>query len=285
MTTAEYWTSDRVLVRWMCTQWCNFSCWYCRQDHSRKQLYKGGTGHWVDAAPVSAWADAFDAAFSQMKLSLILTGGEPTLDVKSYTRLMQHLDAAPYVEQIRVDTNGSAPVHQFPKVRYMVTYHPTQMSFEDTLAAARRLDAVMVNYVANPGELDRLDEVVLQFAPIPVNVLPAFGDASLFTPEELVILQQHIHPLDWPRRIGEPTKGLPCDFPGVAYEMEPDGRLKVGCTPSKAGNLLRGILPIREASPCPDRDCYCTDKYSFLYDVEFPIDTVVRRIRERTGSA
>src|SRR5262245_11456126 len=96
---------QRRLVRWMCTQWCNYSCWYCRQDHCRKQEYRGGAGHWEDAGDVSECCLGFYNSISNSLLSLVITGGEPMLGAMD--QLLPKLLRQSWVDGVRVDTNGS----------------------------------------------------------------------------------------------------------------------------------------------------------------------------------
>ena len=65
------------LVRWFLTSWCNYDCAYCRQTHRR--FGPGGESkHAFDHHSVEEWCDAFDAHFGRRRLSLAISGGEPT---------------------------------------------------------------------------------------------------------------------------------------------------------------------------------------------------------------
>lgn len=290
MTTAEFWSS-RVFLRWMQTQWCNYRCWYCRQDHTRKQMYRGAAGHWIDNAPLLAWVDAFDQHFAGRKLSLSITGGEPMLDKKNMDPFLQHCADASYVDSVRVDTNGSWDPAGWradvSKVRLMVSYHSTETTLQEFRRSLDRLlscgwKVAVVNIVVDPARFDELLSVDL---PIPVAYLLMYGKLDLYTAEQAAVLRSKHHAADWPHRAEERTKGKPCLFPSTAYEMEPDGSVRAGCTPELNGSLF-GELPVRRSgyTPCPYEDCCCVDKYGFLEDMPpvtsaQPLDLCAERLK------
>jgi hypothetical protein len=293
MTTEEAWT-DRVLVRWMMTQWCNYSCWYCRQDHSRKQEYKGRAGHWADNASPLAWFQAFDKHFSKARLTLLMTGGEPMLDRKNVFCLYQMLIDRPWLELLHVDTNGSWDPASYPvsdKVRLKMSWHPSEI---DDASFLSRLDAFLaagwqvpiVSLVVDGDRAMALDAYAkcLDSRKVAFNVIPIFGERSYFTPDQTAILKRYISSKDWPRRFSDPTFGDPCLFPSIAYEMEPGGQLRVGCHKELSGDIFADELPVRLSgyTPCPDADCFCVDKYSFMKEQDgvatLPAEALAGRI-------
>jgi hypothetical protein len=285
----EFW-KDRTVLRWMMTQWCNYACWYCRQDHSRVQMYRGGAGHWIDNRPIGDWLAALDR-FDGTTLVVLLTGGEPMLDRVPFRALLAHLSAASYVEAVRVDTNLSWRPHEYapsPKVKLMASYHPSEVEEQQFFA---RLDAVLAegwsvsvgNYVVTQDRVPDLPRVADLFASrgVPINVLPAFGAPELV---DVPALRRYIHPKDWPHRFGAETRGKPCLFPTAAYEMQPNGDIRVGCHGEMAGSIF-AELPARFVgyTPCPHQDCFCVDKYTFLQEMDcntdpLPMESLRRRI-------
>ena len=208
------------------------------------------------------------------------------------TVLLQHLHESDYTHSIRIDTNGSWAPWDVPhsKVTLMVSYHPSEAKEFwhnlDRLQVAGWIVAVVTYVVTDQERCDELPKVKekLDWRNIALNVLPGFTTASYYTQEQLAIMQQYVPPEDWPYRIGERTRGRPCLFPSIAYEMQPSGLLKVGCHEDKRGSIFDAVLPYRFISrtPCPHEDCFCIDKYTFLLDKNLtssPLRDLAGRIR------
>lgn len=268
--------------------WCNYRCYYCRQDHRRDTTFgpadavwsdvdsgarPTGKAHWADNRSPLEWLEAFRSRFSEYRTVFTLTGGEPMLDLKNMSVLLPGLLCEDYVEAVRIDTNGSWDSAKYPrldkcKVRLMVSYHPTEVG---EAAFLKRLDAlrangwsiVSVNIVVQPGmDLARLAAAV---QPAVLSPQLAYGSMQYYTPEQLEAIRNLTPDEDWYFRAGGPTRGTLCAYPTLAYEVNPDGSLEVGCHP-RVGSLFHGPLPELLPGPttsCPLDKCTCTDRYSY----------------------
>lgn len=266
-----------TLVHWLSTQWCNYSCWYCRQDHARKQTYKGSPGHWADCRPVADWAAAFDRHFWGDQLTLVVTGGEFLLDVKNARKLLFYLHDQPYFAAAHVDTNLSWDFERYEglqdKVELVPSLHPTDMEEREFVAKlraalARGWRVRRLNYVCTPDRVPTLARLHAEFASMGVrlNPLTAFGYVDQYSPNELAEFRRHIPKVVWPHRVNESTAGEPCLFPSLAYEMEADGSLFVGCSEELKGSIFDAELPKRPTGdvPCPHQDCFCDNKHPYM---------------------
>ena len=96
-----------ILLRWSMTQWCNYSCIYCTQKHDRYAEWGKYTAHAFDNYPVEDWGNAFDRHFSNHKLSMVITGGEPLIDYRNMYSFLERLLDNEYLACVRIDTNAS----------------------------------------------------------------------------------------------------------------------------------------------------------------------------------
>ncbi len=124
---------DAILLRWYLSEWCNYSCPYCSQDHSRGRANDDGFSvHCFDNYPPRDWADAIDRAFHDKELALTLSGGEAMLDVKNMHEFLSIILQKKNVSNIRIDTNLSWNLESYSnlphkeKVIFMCTFHPSQ---------------------------------------------------------------------------------------------------------------------------------------------------------------
>lgn len=291
----EFWQRPRTILRWMITQWCNYDCWYCRQDHARDQVYRGAKGHWADNAPVDRWLGAISHHFRSHRLNLHITGGETMLDKENMFKLLMRLHQMDFVETIRIDTNASWSWDTSfkSKVRLMVSYHPSETTDEVFFAKLDQLrsrdwNVEVVSYVVYAdriGDIARMHKAVTDHG-IALNVLPAFGRSEFFSEEDVKELRKYISEKDWPNRFQDSTFQKDCLFPGIAYEMYPSGEIHVGCHDELKGSIFDEKLPDRMDgySPCPHQKCYCEDKYMFLKEVggaevaQYPLEALASRI-------
>lgn len=296
------------VVRWLMSMWCNYKCWYCRQDHRRDSTFgpadavwsdadsgarPTGRAHWADNRSPLEWLSAFKDRFYAYRTVFTLTGGEPMLDLKNMSVLLPGLLCEDYVEAVRIDTNGSWDPTKYPhlnksKVRLMVSYHPTEIAEGAFLS---RLDAlcthgwnvVSVNLVVQPEMAEGLTRLASAVYPAVLSPQLAYGSQQYYTPEQLACIRTLTPDADWYFRTGGPTRGTRCMYPAVAYEINPDGSLEVGCHP-RVGNLFDGPLPELLEAPavCPMNKCTCTDRYSYNERVGvdgplLPIDAYAER--------
>jgi|GEM_PF-1187633 len=268
------------VVRWTMTEWCNFACPYCDQTHDRRASKPGGfSAHAFDNYPLDQWIAAFERHFSKRRVALTLTGGEPMLDVRAMTGLLDHLAQASWCDSIRIDTNASWSASKYSaldkrKIRLNCSYHPSQIPEETYFANLQGLrDAGfqigMINYVLSRSQRDafRRFQARVEAMGLVMNVSPEFTERHSFTPEEIQNLEIDILEQDRPYRLAlSSPKGKPCLYPALSYEMTAAGYIRVGCMPHLAGSFFDWALPHygQRVATCPHAVCSCLDKYSFL---------------------
>lgn len=275
---------ETVLLRWFMTEWCNFNCRYCPQNHDRKaDIGDGFTAHCFDNFSLQEWLDAFDRHFSDKQLSLVMTGGEPMLDFQNMHAFLKHMTARPQVVSIRIDTNASWKPEKYTdmdvsKITLMCTFHPGQVSddaFYDKIKTLLDLkfNIGMINYVMDADNVPLFTERFERFAKLGVYLHPnpLWGKHGEYAPADLALMQKMLPEADYIYRneIAK-TIGKPCYFPSLSYEMNAKGIIKVGCLSNKSVSFFANELLPRPASrvPCPHQTCVCLDKYSFLEGVD-----------------
>lgn len=292
-----------VLLRWFATHWCNYRCPYCRQNHARRQQIDSHWAHCFDNWPVDRWLRAFQRHFQTRRLSLVITGGEPLVDHAPMAELVNGLTAMPTVECIRIDTNASLAMEKFQafdprKITLMCTFHPSQTT---ELRFFQKIDALlsrgfkigMVNYVLTSETLPDFERRYRSLAQreVPLHPNPLWGSRGAYSSEGLRILQEYLPSFDYGYRtsLRSPLRQA-CFFPAVAYQMNPWGRLHVGCHRTRAGSFFDDQLPPQFPGPvpCPQTTCVCLDMYSFLADQERncttdPLASRIPRLAESSG--
>lgn len=268
-----------ILLRWLISEWCNYRCPYCPQTHDRRaDKGNGKTAHAFDNFSLATWLEAIDRHFEPYRLSLVLTGGETMLDRKNVGALINHLTAKQSVECIRIDTNAwwrpdQFPTTDFSKVTLMCTFHPSQTTEEEFITQIRLYQSAgieigMVNYVMDEPNVDAFPERHKKFADMGIYLHPnPLWDATgTYAERSRQVLKAYLPPLDFALRTGEPSKGKPCKFPGLSFEMDYKGMIYPGCFNSQKVSLFGPTLPERPAHvvACPKDSCHCLDKYSFL---------------------
>lgn len=273
---------EAVILRWFMTEWCNYGCPYCTQTHNRDAAKgKGFTAHGFDNFPLVDWLRAIERHFTDRRLSLLLTGGEPFVDRKAMLPFLGFLTEFPNTECIRIDTNGWWKPDPYldldkSKITLMCTFHPSQVSAERFFS---RLEAIldagfrigMVNYVMNADNLPRYLEFkdALRGKGIPLHPNPLWGARGQYSREDLELLQRELSEADFRYRGGASPRGKKCLFPSVSYELDYKGNVHVGCHPAASGSFFDETLPRLFAGPvpCPYTSCVCLDKYSFLGEI------------------
>jgi len=270
--------SAPLLVRWFVTEWCNFACTYCPQTHVRRAPKGKYTAHAFDNNPLERWIEAFDRHFSDHRVSLVITGGEPMIDARNMTRLLRHLVSQDYIACIRIDTNASWNPDRYAdmdlsKIMLMCTFHPGQADEDSFLSSVRRIRDVgfsvgMVNYVMNDAaiaDFGRRRKVFLEQGLL-LHPNPLWNGAGNYTPESLALMQASLPPLDFAHRAGRRMPlGRQCLFPSISYELKYTGEIRAGCG-FTAGDFFNNTLPARPRGwrRCLHTGCHCLDKYSFL---------------------
>lgn len=270
-----------LIVRWLLTEWCNYSCPYCPQTHDRFAQKGEYTAHAFDNVPLDRWIGAFDRHFATNRLSLVITGGEPLLDVRNVPALLHHLVDQDYVACIRVDTNASWAPERYAdvdktKLILMCTFHPSQVSEVEFLDKLDRIRAAgfrigMVNYVmeqANIALFQKRRRLFLEHGLL-LHPNPLWGAGGRYAPDDMKLLQACLPEVDYAYRTGLASPlGKPCLFPSISYELRYTGEIRAGCM-SEKGDFFSPTLPDRPPAwtPCPHAGCACLDKYSFQQGV------------------
>jgi len=272
-----------ILLRWLITEWCNNCCPYCNQDHSR-YASKGRryTSHAFDNYSVEQWKTAFSRHFGNYNLSLVLTGGEPMLDVKSMMPLLQFLAAQENVSVIRIDTNTSWNPENFSeleksKIILMCTFHPSQISesgfinrIDNILLSGFRIG--MINYVMDGNNFAKYATYKRLFRErsVPLHPNPLWDSRGIYSKDDVDLLKRELPLPDFLYRTKTcRTQKRKCLFPSLGYEMDYCGSIWVGCHRLLRGNIFKNRIPTLFSNPvlCPKPYCVCLDKYSFLIDV------------------
>jgi len=272
---------DLAFLRWQLTRWCNYDCPYCPQNHRRDAaIGEHFTAHAFDNYEVDAWIGAFRRHFAKRHVTLVLTGGEPMLDRRSMPRLLQELVEMPTVACVRIDTNAAWSPRPYAgidrsKLILMCTFHPSQVAEGEFL---KRVDSYieegfrvgLVNYVITHdsfADFERRWELFRQRG-IPLHPNPLWRQQGCYGPQELELLRRYLpSDLDYRyRALRESPQGNRCLFPALSYEMDPAGKIHVGCHREVEGSFFDRKLPRPFAGPvpCPMQKCSCLDMYSFL---------------------
>lgn len=265
-------------VRWLCSQWCNYSCEYCAQQHNRKQIYRGSPGHWADNRPWQEWYGAFERHFGAYDTTFHITGGEPLLDRKNMLSLLVALTSAPWVKVVGFDTNGTFasdwPGVDLAKVELQLSFHPTQTT-ED--AYFGRLNALLAAgwrvlytaFVVHPGQFADLRRFAQRSmsAGIPVHVMPLDFDIRTYSAAEQKEFQLYIPAVDV-YQMGDRTRGESCRYPTLAYEIDPNGKAIVPCHRTYGmayhGDLFAELPPLKSHNICPKTTCTCEERYTHI---------------------
>lgn len=276
--------TETVLLRWFMTEWCNFNCSYCPQNHDRKaSIGNGFTSHCFDNFPVEKWLEAFDRHFSDKQLSLVMTGGEPMLDFQNMHTFLKHMTARKQVVSIRIDTNASWKPEKYTdmdvsKITLMCTFHPGQVDEEVFYEKIKTLLSLnfkigMINYVMDADNTPLYQSRFKRFAALGVYLHPnpLWGKQGEYAQADLDMMKNMLPEADYLYRneIAK-TIGKPCYFPSLSYEMNASGTVNAGCMHKKAVSFFANELVARPKGrvACPHQTCVCLDKYSFLEGVD-----------------
>jgi hypothetical protein len=232
--------------------------------------------------------------FASRRLNLNITGGEPFLDRVNIASLLQLLSEAPWVESVKVDTNISwKGIQPRPRVSLDVSYHPEHVSedkffeqLQDKLDAGWTVD--VVRYVVLPDRIPMLRHLADRCLShgVPMCAISAYGSLQYYTPEETAEFRKYIPEEDWFFRTGGDPNGGLCSYPGLGFDMYPDGSMSTACHPHLKGSLF-GPAPesVPDPVPCPQHRCSCEDMYSHLLELPrysvHPVDEFAARTRRR----
>jgi hypothetical protein len=204
------------------------------------------------------------------------------LDRENMVPLLKELTSRPTLGCIRIDTNASWDPGDFKevdasKIILMCTYHPRHVSMESFLARIERLEGSgykigMVNFVMDRDNITLFKKIQREVFSrgIPLHPNPLWDPQGRYTKEDLAILKEELPDADYRYRTQAASPyGNKCLFPAVAYQMNQNGRIHVGCHPQVSGSIFDPDLPrtFPGPVPCPNKSCMCLDMYSFLEDV------------------
>jgi len=272
-----------IIARWHMTEWCNYSCPYCYQQHDRKRIIRQDknrtfSAHAFDNFPVGTWIDAFKCLADKYLVTLTITGGEPFLDSKNMRVFLAAMVSEKNLVNIRVDTNASWDPERYrgiekDKIYLMCTFHPSRSSPGDFMKKIEEMvtsgfHVAMVNFVMAPEQIKDFRELRRSFEKIhvPLSANPLIGEPKL-SEEESEFLKSVSNEFDlaYKGQIASP-KGKRCFYPMVSYEIDMTGHMITGCHPDRSGDFIQGRYPELCHAPvlCAAECCTCLDKYSFL---------------------
>jgi len=270
------------LLNWSITQWCNYKCPYCPQSHDRFGHIGKYAAHAFDNHPLEKWLEAFSHHFQKRRLSLVITGGEPMLDVKNMAPFLKGVASMSTVECIRIDTNASWKLDDYKevdpsKIILMCSYHPShvsQMTFKNKLKKLVDFGFKigMVNLVITKDNLKMYWELKKELSEIgiPLHPGPLWYSDENCCEDILMFFKKELPEADFKFRAKKisPYKKK-CLFPALAYQMNQFGELHIGCYPTVHGSLFDNdlIKTFTGPVPCPKNECSCLFQYSFLGEV------------------
>jgi len=204
------------------------------------------------------------------------------IDYENMVPLLRELTSMPTVECIRIDTNVSWNPDKYrgvntSKIILMCSYHPSHVSKESFYRRIRQLTDSgfkigMVNLVMTRDNLSIYKQTSREMAAlgVPLHPNPLWDSKGKYSTEDLSLLKEELPDADYSYRSGELSPyGKKCLFPALAYQMNQNGRLHVGCHPHLSGNFFDdSLIPTFVGPvPCPRNFCCNLDMYSFLKEV------------------
>ncbi len=284
-------SKSRIILRWCMTEWCNYNCIYCPQEHSRDRIRGSFRAHCFDNYTPVEWIRAIDRAFKMKEVAVTISGGEPMLDMKNMSSFLKMLLTRTYINNVQITTNmawNPSSIENLPnkeKMIFLTTFHPSQTRFGDFITRVDKLKKLgfpigFVNYVMTPEQ--SLNYVKLKDKFKKVN-LPLNPDPLWFSkPDDDLkkILKRILEKADLYYNTGGTTRGKVCYFPSIGYEMSQNGEINVGCFHWISGNFFRDEIPELIEGPvkCPHYQCRCIGKYSFIKSFNRNVDMNIYKI-------
>ena len=84
-------SKPKIVLRWFMTEWCNYKCPYCPQEHSRNRFRGSFRIHSFDNYKPAEWCRAIERNLIDKAVAITITGGEPMLDIKNMRVLLSTL--------------------------------------------------------------------------------------------------------------------------------------------------------------------------------------------------
>lgn len=266
-----------VMVRWLCSTWCNYTCPYCFQDSHRRLK----DSHCFDVFPVSKWIESFHRHFEDrgLNLSLVISGGEPTLDARNMSILLDELCRADYLLNVRIDTNGSWNKAFFDRIKRKdkiwlnCSFHPSRAkpnTFLHQIDEFRQAgyNIGMINFVLSTESRLQFEELRVRLPDgIPLNPNPRVDCDCDCDNETTQVFKSCLPREDYEHKYEKVSPlGRQCLHPAVAYQMGPNGAVSIACHEWLMKNFVMDAeLPPLFATyiSCPKMHCMCSDMYSF----------------------
>ena len=264
---------NAIRITWNISHWCNYQCDYCgvmvfsRRTGEKQQ-------HSFDHYPVEDWLAAF-LRLKQEKIIVKMLGGEPFVDRVNWKRMLSGLLEAGRFE-IEVFTNGSWNADFFrdvptpEKVHMVVSFHSGQTKFEPWRERLLRIRdagftiarAITVLAPENVEDAENFLAIMksdgIQAALTPMTPAGIYMHKKQMAEQVSQLIEREVTPaIAWMQAQRFKTKGMPCFFPSVSYDLEFDGRIRVSCLDIPSTNFIREPLPEgpREAAVCPLDSC------------------------------
>lgn len=297
-----------LLLRWRVTYWCNYNCSYCFQHNHNPnqklpyelsgiasisaQIKNKRFAHSFRNHTTNEWLNAFQRIGENRKIALIITGGEPFLDWKNFSKILQGLTEMDSVDNIRIDTNGSWKFEKyhnidFSKIYLNISFHPEQidmLKFFDQIENLQKFDIniAMINFVMSPNQKHDYLKLRDRFAimGIKINANPCIDGPLPLSESDISYLKSFVKSFDLEYKCGiRKTKDKFCRYPMIGLQISPSGIIQNPCISfpvpffrKKQKNFINAKkseienLLCEKPLKCPFVYCACLDKYSFLMD-------------------
>lgn len=258
-----------LLIYWNMTQWCNYKCSYCLQQHDK-------TKHAFNKYSPEIWLKKFNE-LQNPKLAFCITGGEPFLDKNNFYELLLGLTSMEKTDNIRIDTNGFWNPEDYSnlplnKVYLMMSFHPEQVSLNDFVEKTKRcidsgFNVAMVTLVMIPEFVPLYFEAKEKFGQIGIKLNPNIPvQLSKDEKEKIIeIIRPHLSIADLGYKSGKfSPQGEICYFPQVGILLDWEGNIS-DCCYRRIGNLFTSFptLPDKPVY-CKQTMCNCIGLYSML---------------------
>jgi MoaA/NifB/PqqE/SkfB family radical SAM enzyme len=124
---------------------CNYACPYCpfaKTRHSRQQLQQDRQ----ELSRFSNWVEAYS-----QPLSILFTPWGEGLIHAHYRQALVRLSQLPQIQQVCIQTNLSAPLHDLAqadpsRLALWTTYHPDQVPLQKFLGQCQQLSSMSIPY-------------------------------------------------------------------------------------------------------------------------------------------
>jgi hypothetical protein len=260
---------ESVRINWLFSHWCNYQCDYCgvlvfSRRTAEKQV------HAFDHHTAEEWLAAF-LRIPRNHIVLKVHGGEPFMDRESWRHLLAGLLADPRFE-LDVFTNASwnpdyyRGIPHLDRLRLIISYHPSQTRLEPWRERVRRirdagftiLTTLTVLAPENLVEAERYrDAMATDGMPFELRPMIPAG-VYMYRPQtELEIESEFTPAMAWMYALRYQTKGMPCYYPAVTYELSYDGRIRPACLDVPSASFVHDPLPALPAAAvrCPLDKC------------------------------